>query len=68
MERGKTEGGLWGWNGGQSDVAEWFQCDVGIANLVYTRLRALWRSGGPYEEREACGTDGSFRGGGIVLV
>lgn len=31
---------------GQSDVAEWVQRDVGPANLVYTRLRALWRSGG----------------------
>lgn len=38
---------------GQSDVAEWVQCDVGLANLVYTRLRALWRSGGAMRrERE----------------
>lgn len=74
---GKTEAGLWGSAGMGSVsqalvyVAEWVQCDVGLAKLVYTRLRALWRSGGAIRrenEREACGTDGSFRGGGIVLV
>jgi len=27
-------------------VAECVQSDVGLANLVYTRFRALWRSGG----------------------
>ncbi len=68
---GKIGGGIVGfcWNVVSQTWQKWVQCDVGLANLVYTRLRALWRSGGAIRrEREACRTDGSFRGGGIVLV
>lgn len=45
---GKIGGGIVGfcWNVVSQTWQKWVQCDVGLANLVYTRLRALWRSGG----------------------